>query len=51
MEKEALALLFTVIADIDSRFDLFWNDCLQGGMAGCFDFARLDYLPTRAPGV
>ncbi|HZE52449.1 MAG TPA: hypothetical protein VE111_04130 [Bradyrhizobium sp.] len=51
MEKEALALLFTVIADIDSGFDLFWNDCLQGGMAGRIDFSRVDYLPTCAPGI
>ena len=47
----ALALLLTVVADIDSGFDLFWNDCLQGGKAGCLDFARLDYLPACAPGI
>jgi hypothetical protein len=51
MEKEALALLFTVIADIDSSFDLFWNDPLQGGMAGRFDFARVDGFATCAPGI
>jgi hypothetical protein len=51
MEKEALALLFTVIADIDSGFDLLWNDCLQGGMAGYFDFARVDGFAARAPGI
>ena len=28
MEEEAFALLFAVIADIDSGFDLLWNDLL-----------------------
>jgi hypothetical protein len=51
MEKEALALLLTVIADIGTGRDLFWNDPLQGGMAGLLDFNRIDGFPTRAPGI
>jgi len=51
MEEESLALLFAVVADIDSGFDLLRNDPLQGGMAGLFDFGRVDDFPTRAPGI
>jgi hypothetical protein len=51
MEEESLALLFAVIADIDSGFDLFRHDPLQGGMAGLLDFGRVDWFPTRAPGI
>ena len=45
MEKEALALLFTVIADIDSGLDLFRHDLLQGGAAGLLDFDCIDGSP------
>jgi hypothetical protein len=51
MEKKAFALLFTVIADIDSSFDLFRHDLLQGGTAGMFNFGCIDWLRTRAPGI
>jgi hypothetical protein len=51
MEKESLALLFTVIADIDAGFDLFRDDALQGGVAGLVDFDRVDDVATRAPGI
>jgi hypothetical protein len=51
MEKESLALLLTVIADIDAGFDLFRNDPLQGGMTGLLDFGRVDGFATRAPGI
>jgi hypothetical protein len=51
MEEESLALLFTVIADIDSGLDLFRHDPLQGGMAGLFDLGRVDDFATRAPGI
>jgi hypothetical protein len=46
MEKESLALLFTVVADIDSSLDLFRNDPQQGGMACLLDLGRVDRLPT-----
>jgi hypothetical protein len=51
MEKESFALLFTVIADIDSSLDLFRHDLLQGGTAGMFDFGRIDWFRTRALGI
>jgi len=51
MEKESLALLLTVIADIDSGFDLLRNDSLQGGVTGLLDFDRVDDFSTRAPGI
>jgi hypothetical protein len=51
MEKESLALLLTVVADIDPGRDLFRNDPLQGGMAGLLDFDRIDGFPPCAPGI
>jgi hypothetical protein len=51
MKKEALALLFTVIADINAGLDLFRNDALQGGVAGLLDLDRVDDFSTRAPGI
>jgi hypothetical protein len=51
MEEESLALLLTVVADIDSGFDLLWDDPLQGGVASLLDFGRVDWFPARAPGV
>jgi hypothetical protein len=51
MEKKSFALLFTVIADIDSSFDLFRHDLLQGCTAGMFDFGCIDWFRTRAPGI
>jgi hypothetical protein len=51
MEEESLALLLAVVADIDSGFDLFRNDPLQGGMAGLLDFDRIDRFSTRPLGI
>jgi hypothetical protein len=51
MEKEALALLFTVIADIDTGRDLLWDDPLQSGISGLLDFDRVDGFPAHAPGI
>jgi hypothetical protein len=51
MEEESLALLLTVVADIDSGFDLLRDDPLQGGVASLLDFGRVDRFPARAPGV
>jgi hypothetical protein len=51
VEKESLALLLAIVADIDSGFDLFRNDVLQGSMAGLLDLSCVDRFPTRAPGV
>jgi hypothetical protein len=51
MEKESFALLFSVIADVDSSLDLLRHDLLQGGTAGMFDFGRVDWLGTLALGV
>ncbi len=51
MEEESLALLFAVVADVDPGLDLLRNDPLQGRMAGPFDFGRVCFLPTGAPGI
>jgi hypothetical protein len=51
MEEKSLALLFAVIADIDSGFDLFRNDPLQGGVAGLLDLGRVDWFATRTLGI
>jgi hypothetical protein len=51
VEKESLSLLFAVVADVDTGFDLFRNDRLQRGVAGPCDFALVDLLAARAAGI
>ncbi len=51
MEKETLALLLAIVADIDAGGDLLRNDSLQGGMARPRDFAGVDGFAAHVPSV